>query len=172
MQAKEFEAEAIRLEELKKQLSVIKEIEESRRISDAQILEGGKISGATGTGGVVVGEGKSAELKAIEDSFLNESELLIQKYERDKEILDREVTDIETRNELKVKLEQQHKDNIQKIQDTADAKVLKEKSKIKKDEDKLAKLKDKQSKDNASNEEKIMKGSRFLLELPRYPLFF
>ena len=104
-------------------------------------------------GGDGTGDLKSAELQAIEDSFKTESELLLQKYERDKEVLDQEVIDIEERNELKLQLKEKEKE--------------KEKARKKqaKDKEALDKIEKKNAKDSEKLEQQQARNSMMLAEL-------
>ena len=105
-------SEKEKLEALKAQLEVLEAQEQS--IADAKSLSGGVIGGADGGNGEdedILGDQKSSELQAIEDSLASETELLNEQYERKLEILDREVADLEERNALKLELEEQYLEN-------------------------------------------------------------
>jgi len=104
------EEEEARLESLKQQLEVL---EQQQSVADANRLSGGEIGGVSGSESAedVTGDAKSSELQAIEDRLSTETELLNQQYEREKEILDRQVSDIEERNALKLELEEEYLEN-------------------------------------------------------------
>ena len=116
-------------------------------------------------GGDGTGDLKSAELQAIEDSFKTESELLLQKYERDKEVLDQEVIDIEERNELKLQLKEQLESGLSDIEEKKEKEKEKEKAKQAKKDLKLSKIEDKNKKDSEKLEEQQARNSMMLAEL-------
>ena len=79
-----IESERTRTEELNDQLEVLEA--QNKALDDARTLKGGKIGGEDGEG-VVSGTGTGDQIQAIADRFATEEELLVNKLERELEII-------------------------------------------------------------------------------------
>jgi hypothetical protein len=96
-----IESERARTEELNDQLEVLEA--QNKALDDARTLKGGSIGGEDGEG-VVSGAGTGDQIQAIADRFATEEELLVNKLERELEI-------IGDNDELKAQLQEEFLDN-------------------------------------------------------------
>ena len=136
---KSIELEKIRTEELSNQLRLLED--QRIKIEDAKTLQGGEIGGETGDGVSTGGTGTGDQIAAIENRFKSEEELLVQKLERELEI----IGDNDT---LKAELEEEFFTEALERQAAFEA----EKAKISAD---TAKKEDKIAKNKAKTEQKI-----------------
>ena len=126
-----IEAERTRTEELNDQLVVLNE--QNKALEDANTLKGGEIGGATGEG-APGGVGTGDQIEAIANRFKEEEELLIEKF-------DREIELIGENNELKLELEQELFDNLLAIDENFNNEKQKLADATLKKEEKIAKNK-------------------------------
>jgi len=131
---KSIELEKVRTEELSDQIRLLEE----RRIKleDAEKLEGGEIGGVKTSS-----SGTGEQIEAIANRFKDEEQLLIEKF-------DREIELIGENNALKVELEEELYDNLLEI----DKRFSEEKEKNNQDK---TKKEEKIAKDKAKSEQKI-----------------
>jgi hypothetical protein len=101
------------LQERKKALIEITAEKEKQSLLDLEALKG-NLKGGGGKGGA---EKDASDLESIQDRFKSEIELLTEKYEEEKSILDRAVEDELKRNELKLELLNEFEENKKEIKD-------------------------------------------------------
>jgi hypothetical protein len=101
------------LEERKQALIDISAEKEKQNQLDLESLKG-NLTGSTGKGGA---DKDASDVDSIRDRFKSELELLTEKYEEEKSILDRAVEDEVERNELKANLLTQFEERKQAIKD-------------------------------------------------------
>jgi hypothetical protein len=153
--------ERVRTEELNAQLVVLDE--QSLALENAKSQQGGEIGGALGSG--VSGIGTGEEIQAIADRFKTEEELLIEKYERELEIIgENNSLKKELHNELinaMIDIDQRYEDEKQAVIDSN----AKEDKRLDKDKDKQTKIDDKRKKDSADAQEKLINDGMVLAQI-------
>lgn len=131
-----IEQEKTRTAELNAQLEVLED--QQIRLENAESLKGGEIGGLAGVDGEVSGLGTGDEIQAIADRFKTEEELLVEKLEREREIIGDDKL-------LRLELEDEFIENMIAI----DERYAEEKARAKEDEkkqaEKIQKEKDKQA---------------------------
>jgi hypothetical protein len=154
--------ERIRTEELNAQLVVLDE--QVLVLADAKAAQGGEIGGAIGGDGEG-GTGTGDEIQAIADRFKTEEELLIEKYERELEIIgENNQLKKELHNELinaMIDIDQRYEDEKQAVID----KKEKEDKKLDKDKDKQDKVDGKRKQEAADSEEKLINDGMMLAQI-------
>jgi hypothetical protein len=154
--------ERVRTEELNAQLVVLDE--QALVLADAKAAQGGEIGGAIGGDGGD-GTGTGDEIQAIADRFKTEEELLIEKYERELEIIgENNQLKKELHNELinaMIDIDQRYEDEKQAVID----KKEKEDKKLDKDKDKQNKVDGKRKQEAADSEEKLINDGMMLAQI-------
>jgi hypothetical protein len=133
-------------------------------LADAKAAQGGEIGGAIGGDGGD-GTGTGDEIQAIADRFKTEEELLIEKYERELEIIgENNQLKKELHNELinaMIDIDQRYEDEKQAVID----KKEKEDKKLDKDKDKQNKVDGKRKQEAADSEEKLINDGMMLAQI-------
>lgn len=144
-----IEAEKKRTSELSDQLRLLDS--QNKKLEDARALKGDEIGGIAGGGGIGTGD----QIQAIEDRFKTEEQLLVEKLEREIEI-------IGDNNQLKIDLENEFYDTIAAI----DEKHLQEKRMAEENSiSQKARLKDKAAKAEISLENSVAKNAMSLTKM-------